>query len=136
MDVILLAASVTSLALVFWVVAAGAPEGAVSRNVAAILGVSTVMLSWALVHTVFTARYARLYYSSPVGGVDFNENDLPCYTDFAYLALTIGMTYQVSDTNLRDRAIRRTALRHGLLSYLFGAVIIASTINLLAALAR
>ncbi|MDQ1394509.1 MAG: hypothetical protein QOF30_3486, partial [Acidimicrobiaceae bacterium] len=55
---------------------------------------------------------------------------------FAYLAFTIGMTYQVSDTNLTSQEIRRTALRHGLLSYLFGTVIIAATINLAAGLVK
>jgi uncharacterized membrane protein len=136
MDVILLAASVTSLASVGSVIAAGASHGPVSPKVAGVLGVASVVLSWFLVHTVFTARYARLYYTGPVGGISFNEDDPPQYTDFAYLAFTIGMTYQVSDTNLQDRSIRRTALRHGMLSYLFGAVILATTVNLLAGLAR
>ena len=68
--------------------------------------------------------------------MDFNEKDRARYSDFAYLAFTIGMTYQVSDTNLSTRQIRATALRHALLSYLFGAIIIAAAINLVAGLAR
>jgi uncharacterized membrane protein len=68
--------------------------------------------------------------------VDFNDDEPPAYSDFTYLAFTLGMTYQVSDTSLRSRAMRRTALFHALLSYLLGAVIIAATINLLAGLAR
>ncbi len=136
MDVILLAASVASTAPVALVIAAGASHGGVNPKTAAVLGVTSIVLSWALVHTVFTARYARLYYASPVGGISFNEDAPPCYSDFAYLAFTIGMTYQVSDTNLTSQAVRRTALRHGLLSYFFGAVIIAATINLLAGLAK
>ena len=64
------------------------------------LGVLSVALSWSLVHTVFTLRYARTFYSKPEGGIDFNEDDSPTYLDFAYLALAIGMTFQVSDTNL------------------------------------
>ena len=87
-------------------------------------------------HTLYAARYARLYYTPPIGGVDFNDDEPPAYSDFAYLAFTLGMTYQVSDTSLRGRAMRRTALWHALLSYLLGAVIIAATINLLAGLAR
>jgi uncharacterized membrane protein len=86
------------------------------------------------VHTVFTLRYANLYYSGKAGGIDFNQPDLPTYTDFAYLAFTIGMTFQVSDTSLRSGIIRRTALRHALLSYLFGTGILATTINLVASL--
>jgi uncharacterized membrane protein len=98
------------------------------------LGVLSVALSWALVHTVFTLRYARTYYSEPTGGIDFNEEDLPTYLDFAYLALTIGMTFQVSDTNLTSKPIRRIALGHAMLSYLFGAVIVALVINVVASL--
>ena len=52
------------------------------------------------------------------------------------MAFTIGMTYQVSDTELNSRAIRSTALRQALLSYLFGAVIIAMTINVVAGLLK
>ena len=91
-------------------------------------------LAWSAVHTVFTLRYARLYYSPPIGGIDFNEEDDPTYLDFAYLALTIGMTFQVSDTNLTSKPIRRSALQHALLSYLFGAIIVALVINVVSSL--
>jgi uncharacterized membrane protein len=98
------------------------------------LGIVSVALSWILVHAVFTLRYARSYYGPPVGGIDFNEDDPPTYLDFAYLALTIGMTFQVSDTNLTNKAIRRVALGHALLSYVFGAVIVALVINVVSSL--
>ena len=98
------------------------------------LGVVSVALTWALVHTVFTLHYARIYYRRPAGGIDFNEEDPPTYLDFAYLALTIGMTFQVSDTNLTNKSIRRIALIHALLSYLYGAVIIALVINVVSSL--
>jgi uncharacterized membrane protein len=98
------------------------------------LGVLSVALSWALVQTVFTLRYARSYYLGSIGGIDFNEDDPPTYLDFAYLALTIGMTFQVSDTNLTSKVIRRIALSHAMLSYLFGAVIVALVINVVASL--
>jgi uncharacterized membrane protein len=81
-------------------------------------------------------RYARLYYTGPDGGIDFNEDGRPQYSDFAYLAFTIGMTFQASDTDLTTKEIRATALPHALLAYLFGAIIIATTINLLAGLAK
>jgi uncharacterized membrane protein len=93
-------------------------------------------LAWAAIHTVFTTRYARLYYRGTSGGIDFNEKEAPRYSDFAYLAFTIGMTYQVSDTDLKTKEIRATALRQALLSYLFGVVIIAAMINLIAGLGK
>src|SRR5688572_11738417 len=82
--------------------------------------VTTVLLSWTAVHTDFTLRYAHLYYSAPIGGIDFAGDDQPDYRDFAYLAFTIGMTYQVSDTGLLTKRFRRVLLVHAFLSYLFG----------------
>jgi uncharacterized membrane protein len=97
-----------------------------------VAGLLTIALSWAVIHTVYALRYARLYYSEPIGGIAFNSDEDPDYRDFAYLALTIGMTYQVSDTDLGRRAIRRTALKHAMLSFFFGTVILATTVNLMA----
>jgi uncharacterized membrane protein len=86
------------------------------------------------VHTVFTLHYARIFYGDPEpdGGIDFGTTASPSFTDFAYVAFTVGMTYQVSDTNLTTQAMRRTALAHALLSFLFGTFILALTINVLA----
>ncbi|GAC1654938.1 MAG: hypothetical protein NVS4B6_31420 [Mycobacterium sp.] len=91
--------------------------------------------SWFAVHTVFTLRYARLYYVAKSAGIDFHQRGDPTYTDFAYVAFTIGMTYQVSDTDLNARDIRSTALAQAMLSFLLGAIILAVTINLVAGLA-
>ena len=98
--------------------------------------VATVVLSWCIVQVVHTLRYASLYYRSPPGGVDFGGTPQPDYRDFAYLSFTVGMTYQVSDTNLTSPDIRRRALAHALLSYVFGTVIIATTINVIASVIR
>ncbi|GAA2374497.1 DUF1345 domain-containing protein [Dactylosporangium salmoneum] len=132
-DLVVVLASLASLAGVLYVLAAGASKG-VGADVSAALGIADVVASWLLLHTVFTLRYAELYYTGTPGGVSFNQDEDPSYADFAYLAFTLGMTYQVSDTNLQTRAIRATALRHSLLSYLFGAIILATTINLVAGL--
>lgn len=98
------------------------------------LGVVSVAVSWVVVHTVFMLRYARAYYTPPVGGVDFNEGEPPAYLEFAYLSFTIGMTFQVSDTNITTKRIRAIALGHALLSFVFGAVILAVAINVVASL--
>jgi uncharacterized membrane protein len=127
--VLLLCASVASLAAVAFVFARAGGTGT-SLVALVALGVASIALSWTLVHTMFTLHYARLYYSDPGGGIDFNQEQPPCYHDFAYVAFTVGMTFQVSDTDLRTPAIRHTALRHALLSYLFGSIILAGTINL------
>jgi uncharacterized membrane protein len=61
--------------------------------------------------------------------VNLAREEAPDYADFAYLALTIGMTFQVSDTSLTAKRVRRVALHHALLSYLFGSVIVAIMVN-------
>lgn len=133
-DLIMLSAAVVSLAAVgFFLLQASSAKGS-AQDALAGTGVATVALSWLLVHTVFTLRYARLYYTGRDGGIDFNQDSPPRYSDFAYLAFTLGMTFQVSDTDLKTPTIRATALRQALLSYLFGAVILAATVNLVAGL--
>lgn len=132
-DVILLVASMASLVGVGVLLAAGSQKG-VAAIIETGLGVLCVAASWVLVHVLFTVRYARLYYDGD-GGIDFNQDEDPDYQDFAYLSFTLGMTYQVSDTDITGKAIRRTVLRHTLLSYLLGAVILASTVNLVASIA-
>lgn len=100
------------------------------------LAIAAVLAGWTLVHTVFTLRYARMYFAGGLGSIDFNEDGPPRYSDFAYVAITVGLTFQVSDTDLRSSAFRRLAIQHMLLSYLMGAVIIAITINLVAGLTK
>jgi uncharacterized membrane protein len=96
------------------------------------LAVVSVLLSWGVVHTVFALKYARAYYGDPEGGIDFAETQAPDFLDFAYVAFTVGMTYQVSDTDLTTRQMRRLALGHSLLGFLFGTFILAVTINAVA----
>ncbi len=132
-ELITLSASIASLGGVGYVVAAGSGTGTAALA-AAVVGILTVAASWFIVHTMFTVHYARLYYSGEPGGINFHDPEPPCFHDFAYLAYTVGMTYQVSDTEIGLTSIRATVLRHALLSYLLGAVVLAVTINLIAGL--
>lgn len=129
-DLTVVAAAVASLLSVALVVLRGRQAGPVSVT----LGVASVVIAWALVHTIYTLRYTRQYYGEPVGGVDFGPGCRPSYQDFAYLSFTIGMTFQVADTTVTSTEIRATVLRQALISYLFGVVIIAVTLNVLVGL--
>jgi uncharacterized membrane protein len=134
MELVVVGAGTASLAAVgLAMLRAGRNTGTVKMYLIGV-GVLSVVLSWAVVHSVFTLRYARAYYAPSAGGIDFNGEDPPTYVDFAYMAFTIGMTFQVSDTNITARPVRLIALRHALLSYLFGAVILAVAINVFASL--
>ncbi|GAB2525380.1 DUF1345 domain-containing protein [Spirosoma aerophilum] len=103
-----------------------------------LLAISAIASAWTLVHTVFTLRYAHLFYGNDKsrkthpGGLDFPGDDEPDYLDFAYFSFVIGMTSQVSDVAVRSKPMRRTALVHGVLSFGFNAIIIALTVGGLA----
>lgn len=114
------------------------------KALAAGLALAGVFLAWASLHLMYAARYAHRYYDGDPGpgvlpqgaGIDWNRDGYqPTYRDFLYFSYNLGMTYQVSDTSVSEPLIRAIALRHCLLSYLFGAVILASTINLVAGIA-
>ena len=134
-DLVLLTAAVVSLVAVVLAIADASSTHGVGKLLRVLLGIAAVITSWLLVHTLFTTKYARVYFAGPVDdGIDFNNDAPPVWSDFAYLAFTVGMTFQVSDTSLKTSPLRRLALRHMLISYVFGAVIIAVTINLVAGL--
>jgi len=97
-----------------------------------------VVCSWMLLHTMFAYRYAFLYYGDhpldpdPRTAALQIPNELwPDYLDFCYFSFVIGMTFQVSDIEISSRLIRRVALVHGMLSFLFNTVIVALTINVI-----
>ncbi|TRW46727.1 DUF1345 domain-containing protein [Georgenia yuyongxinii] len=129
---LVLGSAVASLGAVALLLAHGpGPRSAAEQ---AALSVLSVGLAWAVVHTAFTARYADLYYGSGDRPIDFGDTVQPRYVDFAYLAFTVGMTFQVSDTQLRSGAMRAAVLGHALISYVLGVVAIAATVNLVAGL--
>jgi len=134
-DLTLLAASVSSLVAVGLTLVKASQQAGTTKAVFTGTAVLAVVLAWAVVHTVFTLGYGRLFYGDG-RGIAFGGNDEPSYRDFAYVAFTIGMTYQVSDTDITSAAVRAVILRHALLSYLFGTAIIAMLINVVAGLLR
>jgi len=139
---LLVAAACTSLFAVAFLLgtAKGLPKNQLAGHVA--LSIITVLCSWLLMQTVFTLRYAHLFYGGsnttrpdhPAGGLDFPHERQPEYLEFAYFAFVIGMTCQVSDVQITSRTLRRLALLHGILSFAFNAVILALTINIISGL--
>jgi uncharacterized membrane protein len=102
---------------------------------------TAVIISWWLVHTVFTMRYAHLYYTTdegkktPLGGLEFPGNDKePDYLDFVYFSFVVGMTFQVSDVEISSKQIRRLAWAHGLIAFAFNTAIVALSINVISGL--
>ncbi len=137
--VLLVGASVASLLGAGYALHLAGQDSGAPRVLLIGAAVLTVVLSWTVINTIYTLRYADQHFRSKPGGIAFGTEDdqqHPGYRDFAYVAFTIGMTYQVSDTTLRDPQIRRTVLAHAILSYVFGVVIVAGSVNLISRLFR
>lgn len=132
---VLVASAASLLAVV--VLLASVRQGPGPLQLAQVLvGVVGVLTAWLLVHTLFTLRYAHLFYDNagrPEGGLQFPGGEQePDYLDFAYFSFVIGMTAQTADVNISDRTLRRLALLHGLLSFGFNTAVLALTISGLA----
>lgn len=108
------------------------PASRLHPRVSVTLSLLAIALSWTLIHTAMTLRYAHLYYFDDgfVGGLEIPGCPEPTDYDFAYFAFVIGMTFQTSDVNVTDSSIRRLALLHGLISFWFNIAIIAVTVNI------
>jgi uncharacterized membrane protein len=131
-DVWVLMGATVSLAAVALALVRSSGQRDATAVAIVLLSVLAVVLSWALVNTVFAFKYARLYYfdEPDAAGIDFKQDEPPTYSDFAYLAFTIGMSFAVSETEPTSTRTRRVALVHALLSFLFGTGVLAVAINL------
>jgi uncharacterized membrane protein len=106
------------------------------------LALAAVALGWLLIHTMFSFRYAHLYYrvresvTASDHGLIFPRDDEPCFLDFAYFSFVIGMTFQVSDVQVTSKGIRRLVLAHGLISFSYNTAILALVVNVVSGLLR
>jgi uncharacterized membrane protein len=133
--ILTVAAAVASLAAILAELAS--PNGGAQARQPAQLGLATVtiLLSWALIHTIFALHYAHEFYDeAPHGrGMAFPGGDEePDYWDFVYFSFVIGMTSQVSDVGVVSKHIRRTVAAHGIVSFFFNAALLALTVNIAA----
>ena len=104
-----------------------------------IIAIAGMLFSWVLIHTIFTLRYAHIFYGDDevkpethAAGLEFPDDKKPDYLDFAYFAFVVGMTFQVSDVQVTSKRLRRLVLLHGILSFGYNTIMIALTINLIA----
>ena len=140
--IFIIAASLISLIAIVFLLKS--PKGLTEfgKNAHILLAISAVVISWWLVHTIFTVRYAHMFYDTdtddggtkPGGGLEFPDTNDPDYLDFCYFAFVVGMTFQVSDVQITDRNIRRLCLVHGLISFAFNTTIVALSINVISGL--
>lgn len=135
-----IAASVISLGAILFLLKGTKGQAGADVTGHILLAMASVIVSWWLVHTLFTMRYAHLYYNAidgettPVGGLEFPNEKEPDYLDFVYFSFVIGMTFQVSDVEVSERPIRRLVIMHGLISFAFNTAIVALSINVVSSL--
>jgi len=133
------AAFISLFAIVLLLQTAPTAKG-ISRHI--LLSAASVFFSWTLIHTVFTIRYAHLFYTYPTreeqaagadhhGGLEFPATPHPDFLDFAYFSFVLGMTFQVADVNITGANMRRLALLHGFLSFVYNTIIVALSINII-----
>ncbi|MGF9759186.1 DUF1345 domain-containing protein [Microvirga sp. 0TCS3.31] len=137
-DVWLLAAAVASLGVVVVALVQSGSQRGPTAVASVLLCVASVALSWALVNTVYAFKYARMYYidEPDAAGIDFKQDQDPTYSDFAYMAFTVGMSFATAETEPTSTRIRRVVLGHALLSYVFGTGVLAVAINLVTNLSQ
>jgi uncharacterized membrane protein len=115
------------------------------KGIRVVLVIYTIVLSWAFIQTMFALHYAHDYYMAdvhtdserrarPSNRLTFPGDRTPTYSDFLYFSFTIGMTFQVSDVQIADSAIRRLVLAHGVVAFFYSTGILALAINLVAGL--
>lgn len=128
-------ATLTALASVGLLMVDAAGAKGLEAWATGLAALAVVAASWLLITTVFILRYADVYYAhSPVGGMEFNQEEDPTYLDFAYAGFSLGMTYQISDTAITQSEMRRVALVHSIYAFVFGIAITATSINLVMSL--
>lgn len=138
--VFIIAAAVVSLFAIVLLLKSAPDAKGVSKHI--FLTAASVFFSWTLIHTVFALRYANLYYTYPTRkhldgdtgkheGLDFPGDEPPDFLDFAYFAFVLGMTFQVADVSITSRNIRRLALLHGFIAFVYNTIIVALSINII-----
>jgi uncharacterized membrane protein len=133
--ILTVAAAVASMGAIF-IELATVQQSAQNYGLYIGLAIGTVVLSWAFTHTIFALHYAHDFYGSGAhkNGLRFPDEGDPDYWDFIYFAFVVGMTFQVSDVAVTNKAIRRMVVAHGALSFFFTTAIVAMTVNIAASL--
>jgi len=127
-------ASIAGIGLELHSVKDAPADVALGRAMAAIV---TILISWVFLHTLFTIHYAHRFYGGrdKAEGLVFPDKiEEPIYWDFLYFSFTIGVAAQTADIGLSSRTMRKIALLHAILSFLFNTTILALAINVGASL--
>ena len=109
--------------------------GALKAAHLALVG-ATVLSAWTFLQVMFALHYAGVYFAPHAGGIrgglEFPGGAEPGWTEFFYQAFVIGCTFASSDVNVTSKRMRRICAIQGVVGFLFNAIVLALTINILA----
>jgi uncharacterized membrane protein len=133
MLVLTVASAMASIAAIVAELSSTLNGGGARQPTQLVLAITTIVLSWAFIHTMFALHYAHEFYDEEGGGLTFpGPEEDPDYWDFMYFSFVIGMTSQVSDVGVTCKPIRRTVAAHGVVSFVFNVALLALTVNIAA----
>ena len=84
-------------------------------------------------HTVFAQHYAYEFYVEEArqpGAFEFpGKTEEPVFSDFLYIAFTIGASCAISDVGVTATGLRRVVVGHSVLSFFFNTAVLGFAIN-------
>lgn len=111
-----------------------------AKNIMLALAMLSLALAWLFANALGAIHYAHCWYlpganGGDAAGLDFPGGETqPDYWDFTYYTITLSMTFQVSDVTITSQSLRRIAIAHGLIAFLFNISVIALSVSLVTTL--
>jgi len=132
-------AILASLAGVYAALVSSHGESVAARSLSTPLAGLTLISTWFVVQSLFVAHYAHRHFQAvasrgPEAGFLFPGDPPRGYLDFAYLAICVGATAQVSDPGVQSRPLRNLVTAHAVTSFFYNTAVLALGVNILSGL--
>ncbi len=137
--VIAVMAMIASLAAVYVALRHGPGKAGEGPGAEVPLAALTLVSSWFVVQSLFVAHYAHRHFQAldargDKAGFLFPGDPPTGYLDFAYLAICVGATAQVSDPGVQSRPLRNLVTAHAVTAFFYNTAVLALGINILSGL--
>jgi uncharacterized membrane protein len=115
----------------------GGHGGAASPVLVMAISISTLVLNWLTVQSLFALHYAHRYFGDRDNdgtadeGLQFQGDKPNTYRDFVYVAICMGATCQVSDFSCTDVKFRNLISVHAIIAFVFNTMVLALGINII-----
>lgn len=120
-------ASITGIAAALDVLFHGTPDQ--QGEDIKVLGVTAVICAWLLLHAGYAKFYRSLDAEHGHPGLRFPDDVEPLLLDYLYFALTLGVSFAVSDVEVVRRATRWHVLVHSVVSFFYNSAVLAVAVG-------